>query len=53
MVEAALCLVAGGEAISVMRDVCRLEPEEALEVTRWAARSLVAAVLQSDPNAAT
>lgn len=48
MVEAALCLVAGGEAISVMRDVCRLDPDEAREVTRWAARALVAAGLQED-----
>jgi AcrR family transcriptional regulator len=51
MLEAALCLVAGGEAITVMRDVCRLEPDEALEVTRWAARALVAAGLQSDADA--
>ena len=24
-----------------MRDVCRLEPEEALAVTRWAARAIL------------
>jgi len=43
--EAALCLVAGGEAIEVLRDVCRLEPEEALAVTRWTADAILAAAL--------
>lgn len=45
VLEAALCLVAGGEAITVMRDVCRLDPDETLEVTGWAARALVDAAL--------
>jgi AcrR family transcriptional regulator len=44
-VEAALCLVAGGEAVQVLRDVCRLEPDEALAVTRWAADAILAAGL--------
>jgi AcrR family transcriptional regulator len=44
--EAALCLVAGGEAIEVLRDVCRLEFDEALAVTHWAAHVLLAAGLQ-------
>jgi AcrR family transcriptional regulator len=46
--EAALCLVAGGEAIAVMRDVCRLGPDEALQVTGWAARALVEAAVPHD-----
>jgi AcrR family transcriptional regulator len=45
VLEAALCLVAGGEAIAVMRDVCRLGPDEALQVTGWAAQALVDAAL--------
>jgi AcrR family transcriptional regulator len=45
-VEAALCLVAGGEAIQVLRDVCRLESDEALAITRWAAEVILAAGLR-------
>ena len=43
--EAALCLVIGGEAMVVMRDVCGLEPEDALAVTRWAAEAILRAGL--------
>jgi AcrR family transcriptional regulator len=43
--QAALCLVAGGEAIEVLRDVCRLEHEEALAVTNWTADVILAAAL--------
>jgi AcrR family transcriptional regulator len=46
VLEAALCLVAGGEAIAVMRDVCRLSPDETMRVTSWAAQTLVEAALQ-------
>ena len=45
-VEAALCLVAGGEAIQVLRDVCRLEADEALAVTHWAADAILTAGLR-------
>jgi AcrR family transcriptional regulator len=45
VLEAALCLVAGGEAIAVMRDVCRLSRDETMQVTGWAARALVEAAL--------
>jgi hypothetical protein len=31
----------GIEALIVLRDVCALEPEEAEEVARWAARMLL------------
>lgn len=37
----ALTLVFGAEAIIVMRDVCRLQPEEATEIMRWAATTLI------------
>ena len=43
--QLALCMVMGSEAMVVMRDVCRLEPEEALAVTRWAARAILEAGL--------
>jgi len=42
---AALALLAGGEAIVVMRDVCRLGDDQAVAVTDWAARALVEATL--------
>ena len=45
-VEAALCLVAGGEAIEVLRDVCRLDSDEALAVTHWAADAILTAGLR-------
>jgi AcrR family transcriptional regulator len=45
-VEAALCLVAGGEAIQVLRDVCRLEADAALAVTNWAADVILTAGLR-------
>ena len=38
---AALSLCMGIEALIVLRDVCALEPEEAEEVSRWAARTLL------------
>ena len=41
--EAALCLVTGGEALTVLRDVCGLEPDEAIAVAHWAAEALLAA----------
>ena len=37
----ALALVYGAEALIVTRDVCRLGAEEATEVMRWAAKSLI------------
>lgn len=44
-VQAALCLVAGGEAAQVLRDVCRLQPDEALAVCHWAAHAILTAGL--------
>lgn len=45
-VEAALCLVAGGEAIQVLRDICRLDADEALAITHWAADAILTAGLR-------
>jgi AcrR family transcriptional regulator len=42
---AALSLVAGIEAVVALRDVCRLEPAEALEVSDWAAAAILRAAL--------
>jgi AcrR family transcriptional regulator len=47
---AALSLLAGGEAMVVMRDVCRLDDAEALAITDWAARTLVDATVAGDPT---
>ena len=38
--------------MTALRDVCRLPPEEALAVTDWAARALVAATLDGDGDGA-
>jgi AcrR family transcriptional regulator len=43
--RAALSLTLGTEAVVVMKDVCRLENEEALAVLRWAATALLRASL--------
>jgi AcrR family transcriptional regulator len=42
---AALSLLTGGEAVVVLRDVCQLGDAEAIDVTTWAARTLLAAAL--------
>lgn len=44
--EAALCLVMGGEAFTVLRDVCKLDADEAIAVANWAARVLLDAVIE-------
>jgi AcrR family transcriptional regulator len=43
--EAALCVIAGSEAMMVLRDVCRLDVDEALAISHWAAEVLLAATL--------
>ncbi len=45
--EAALCLVIGGEAFMVLRDVCRFDVDEAVDVSVWAVRALLAAGLRA------
>lgn len=42
---AGLSLLTGAEAMTVLRDICRLDPDEALAVTDWAARALLDATL--------
>lgn len=42
---AALCLVLGGEALIVLRDVCQLDDEESAAVARWAAEAILTAAL--------
>jgi hypothetical protein len=41
----ALALVMGAEALIVTRDVCRLQPDEATGVMRWAAATLIRGAL--------
>jgi AcrR family transcriptional regulator len=41
----ALTLVMGAEAMITMRDVCRLEPDEATDVMSWAAAALIHSAL--------
>jgi hypothetical protein len=52
--RAALSLTLGSEALLVMKDVCRLDDREGLEVLRWAAVALLRAGLeeirQGGPN---
>ena len=44
--RAALALVMGAESLVVMKDVCNLGEDEALEVLRWAGEALLAAGLK-------
>ena len=46
--RAALALTLGGEALVVMKDVCYLDQEEALDVLRWAAQAILRAGLADD-----
>jgi AcrR family transcriptional regulator len=48
--QAALALTLGGEAIIIMKDVCRLDNDETLAVLRWAATALLRAALQEAPG---
>jgi AcrR family transcriptional regulator len=43
--EAALCVAIGGEAFTVLRDVCQLEPDEAIAVAHWTTQAILAAAL--------
>ncbi|HYF09087.1 MAG TPA: TetR family transcriptional regulator [Acetobacteraceae bacterium] len=49
--QAALSLTLGSEALIVMKDVCRLEEREGLEVLRWAASTLLRAALEEAAEA--
>jgi AcrR family transcriptional regulator len=45
--EAALCLTMGGEAFTVLRDVCQLDTEQAVAVAHWAAEAILGAGLMT------
>jgi AcrR family transcriptional regulator len=45
--EAALCLVLGAEPLVVLRDVCRLSPDDAVAVTKWVTDAILDAGLGS------
>jgi len=47
---AGLSVLGGMEAMTALRDVCRLDDDEALAVTDWAARALVNATLAEAPT---
>jgi AcrR family transcriptional regulator len=42
---AALALTLGGDSMVVMKDVCRLDDDEALDVLRWTAKAILQAAL--------
>lgn len=46
--QAALALTLGTDSLVVMKDVCGLDDDEALDVLRWAATALLRAGLQQD-----
>jgi AcrR family transcriptional regulator len=43
---AGLSLLAGTEAVVVLRDICRLEPADGLDVVEWIARTLIKETLR-------
>jgi hypothetical protein len=51
--RAALALTVGGDSFVVMKDVCRLEDDEALAVLRWTAIALLRAALAEAETAAS
>ena len=50
LLQAALALTLGAEAIITMKDVCRLDNDETLAVLRWSATALLHAALQDAPG---
>ena len=50
LLQAALALTLGAEAIITMKDVCRLDNDETLAVLRWSATALLRAALQDAPG---
>ena len=51
--QAAMALTVGPDAMIIMKDVCRLEDEEAQEVLAWAAMTLLRAGMQKSSKANT
>ncbi len=45
--QAALCLVMGPEAITVLRDICQLDGEAVIAVAHWAAEAILTAALST------
>ena len=50
LLQAALALTLGAEAIITMKDVCRLDNDETLAVLRWAATAILRGALQDAPG---
>jgi AcrR family transcriptional regulator len=50
--RAALALTLGIDSIVIMKDVCQLDDEQALDVLRWAAQALLRAGLDETPTTA-
>jgi AcrR family transcriptional regulator len=50
LLQKALALTLGAEAIITMKDVCRLDNDETLAVLRWAATALLRGALQDAPG---
>jgi AcrR family transcriptional regulator len=48
LLQAALALTIGGDSISIMKDVCKLDDQQALATLRWAAQTLLRASLAED-----
>ncbi len=46
---AALTMLCGPEAITALRDVARLDADQAVDVAEWAARTLIEATLRPEP----
>jgi hypothetical protein len=53
LLKAALALTMGPQAIFTMKDVCRVDDDEALGILRWAATALLRAALEEDPAPVT
>ncbi|MEO5634711.1 hypothetical protein [Gaiella sp.] len=49
--QAALALTIGSDSLVIMKDVCRLEDDEALAVLRWAAIAILRAGLAEEATA--
>ena len=49
--QAALALTIGADSLVIMKDVCGLDDDEALEVLRWAAKAILHAGLQERNDA--
>jgi hypothetical protein len=53
LLQAALALTLGAESIIVMKDVCRLDNDDALTVLRWAATAILNTALDETTDTTT